>query len=224
MQSKPPHETEALIDKPQQQQTTFDDGGWIVSFQKERKVKYKGNPAFPTTVLVLYYINVVYVMVLEGLAIAEFAGVSASKISSVIQNQSDAELVTSFVGTTNWAIIISLQFAFSAGWWLYCIIIACLNFEDERANKPEARYPPTVITVTAATLTFLAWMMVTGSTITVHQLDGDFSNVTRSGAFLIQMILVLLIGILTTYIQVLRAGRIICDFCLCGCRSNCRDC
>lgn len=197
---------------------------WPPSYQEGRKVRYKGGKACPTTVFVLYCINVGYVILLEAFAFAELAQISPSQISNVIQNQSNAELISNLFSIHAWAAMIGLALTFAAAWWLYTIIVACMNAEDEAHNASELRNPPALLSVGWVTFQLLSWMLVMASTVTIYQFQGNFSNVTQSGARIIQMLLVIFVGIFTTYPPLLKLLRISCGACLGACKSPCRDC
>ncbi len=197
--------------------------GWATPYQTSGPIKFKKNNGCIIALIVLYYANFAYILLLEALALNEFAQISPNNISNVIQNQSNSALIVAFLGTHTWSALISIQVFFATAWWISTIAIASLNASDVINKRAELMCPPTIFTVAGATLNFLLWLVVLASTITIYELDSS-SNVTQSAAFMVQMLLVLLIGIGTTIMPTFKLARATCDSCLLCCDSPCRDC
>lgn len=204
---------------------TDTDEDTVLSYQQERKLKHHGNKTLRGLRVALYILYGVYILSLEGLAVAEFTQINPSHILDVLQNQSTDPAVSSILGKLIWLILVSGAAGWSFAWWLYTIIAASENaIAVSKPESTELPYPPTQFTVSWSTVQLLMWLIVEGATVVIWILQNDFSNVVQAGAFLGQMFLILFFGAFTTFGLVLHNFRMTCDSCLRCCKSPCHDC
>ena len=195
------------------------------TYQSERVLKHKGNKTVNCLRTFLYVAWGVYILTLEGLAVTEFTLLPYGNVLNALQNTPNSDQTTpSLLGKLVWLILISCAAAGAFIWWLFGLIAACGNCcAVIDPTSTELPYAPLIFKVSWATIQLLMWLIVEGATVVIWILQNDFSNVVQTGAFLAQMLLVLLFGIFTTFSIVLQNARMTCDGCLRCCHSPCYD-